>query len=288
VTAAQLFRYAEAYCLIPYVTPDGEREVIWNSRDGYAPFTITSRTGEPAALETLWNGEPFAPLHVPAVGDRIFVDLTEARARVFAARRVERVQARERAGEFAGLPPLDVIFPTREAAVESAFLDIYKPGVPDILVVTAGYLDQLQGERAAAAAAEPPARLNPKYAEFLAWLETLPAAVRDLALKYPAVNEHAAGEHDNLLCYRSNKNPLYHYTIRSYDDDKPRGVVTVTLIHGSDSTLPGVATFGQDPAQLLPCGCGRWEWPTAAQRDAAYKRMLDVHGRKRRRTSKKD
>lgn len=151
MTGAQLFRYAEAYCLIPFVSATGEREVIWNSRDGYAPLTITSRTGEPAAIETLLDSEPlalpFAPLHVPAVGDRIFVDLTEARARMFAARRVERVQARERAGELDGLSPLDVVFPTREAAVESAFLDIYKPGVPDILVVTAGYLDQLQAER---------------------------------------------------------------------------------------------------------------------------------------------
>jgi hypothetical protein len=153
VTGAQLFRYAEAYCLIPYVTPDGEREVIWNSRDGGSPARVISLSGVPATFTGDTGDVTFAPLHVPAVGDRIFVDLTEARARVLAARRVERVQARERAGELDGLPPLDVVFPTREAAVESAFLDIYKPGVPDILVVTAGYLDQLQGERAAAATA---------------------------------------------------------------------------------------------------------------------------------------
>jgi hypothetical protein len=276
VTGAQLFRYLEAYMLIPYVVrATGEREVIWNSRDGYTPSSVRSRSGEPAEPSDEYS--VFAPLHVPAVGDRIFVDITEARARVLAAERVERFERLlDAGGALYGLPRLDQMFPTREAAVESAFADIYKPGVPDILVA------------AAAAAAEPPARLNPKYAEFLAWLETLPAIVREVALKYPAVNEHAAGEHDNLLCYRSNKNPLYHYTIRSYDDDKPRGVVTVTLIHGSDSTLPGVATFGQDAAQLLPCGCGRWEWPTAAQRDAAHKRMLDMQLRERRRMSKKD
>lgn len=138
--------------LIPYVVrATGEREVIWNSRDGYTPSSVTSRSGELAEPSDEYS--TYAPLHVPAVGDRIFVDLTEARARVFAARRVERVQARERAGELDGLPPLHDLFPTREAAVESAFRDIYKPGVPDILVVTAGYLDHLQGERAAAATA---------------------------------------------------------------------------------------------------------------------------------------
>jgi hypothetical protein len=36
---------------------------------------------------------------------------------------------------------------------------------------------------------------------------------------------------------------------------------TVRLVHGMDSTGPGLVTYGQDPRQLVTCDCGRFEGP---------------------------
>lgn len=49
--------------------------------------------------------------------------------------------------------------------------------------------------------------------------------------------------------------------------------MTLTLVHGSDSYLPGVATFGQPPEQLTPCGCGKWRQPTREQVAAMHERL---------------
>jgi hypothetical protein len=141
-------QHVEAYCLMTYASEDGsEREVLWNSRDGVTPFVIYSPSTGTEMMHVQWQFDRFAPEHVPAVGDRIFVDLTEARARVLAARRVEiweqtdpeRLQAR---------------FESREAAIQSVFEGIYAPGTPDILIVTAGYLEHLIREREGRGAVE--------------------------------------------------------------------------------------------------------------------------------------
>ncbi len=104
--------------------------------------------------------------------------------------------------------------------------------------------------------------------EYEARLATIPPEVRKVALAYPMFRFDADGVPiaDQLRCYRSKQNPRFHYTIASYDYSKAPGVpVMVTLVHGSDSTLPGVGTFGQDPAQLVPCDCGDWRPPTPEQ-----------------------
>ena len=71
------FEYAEAYALMTYSAEqmEDESEVIWNSRDGVTPFVITLRSGK-TATQTRWNDDVRSPGHKPAVGDRIFVDLT--------------------------------------------------------------------------------------------------------------------------------------------------------------------------------------------------------------------
>lgn len=79
-------------------------------------------------------------------------------------------------------------------------------------------------------------------------------AARAVARRYPP-----------WRCYRSMENPHYHYAIASYDHDQETGGITLLLVHGSDSTLPGVKTFGQAWSQLLPCNCGKWEMPTPEQ-----------------------
>lgn len=73
-------------------------------------------------------------------------------------------------------------------------------------------------------------------------------------------------------CYRSTENPRFHYVIISVNESGK-----VTLGHGADSTLPGVATFGQSPEQLIVCNCGQWKIPTVEQATATRERMDAMH-----------
>lgn len=136
--------HPEAFRLMEYVSEDDtEREVLWNSRDGVTPFIISSPTSGVELIHKNWKADRYAPNHVPKVGDRIFVDLTLQRARVFAARQVEQMladpdpQRRQR---------LEERYASREEAVEhktNEMLAYGGGGAPDVLIVTAGYLDEL-------------------------------------------------------------------------------------------------------------------------------------------------
>ena len=121
-------QHAEAFALMVYTDQTtGEEELLWNSRDGITPFCITSRAGN-EARHTHWRRDEPAPLHVPAVGDRVFVDLTLARAREHRRAWVEKHWAR--------WPQLAEDFETQEAAVaQLAELDMREPGSPDLVVV---------------------------------------------------------------------------------------------------------------------------------------------------------
>jgi len=143
-------KHSLAYCFVTYVSEDGQRESLWNSRDGAVPIEIPSMSGdlmvveaEPARLQP-----DYRPQHTPEVGDRIFVDLTEQRARILASERIDRWEQHER-GPLGGLglPTLQDMFGSREAAVESAFEEFFEPDSPDILVVTRGYLNELEHSR---------------------------------------------------------------------------------------------------------------------------------------------
>lgn len=81
--------------------------------------------------------------------------------------------------------------------------------------------------------------------ELETWLAGRPSAIRRMAERWPP-----------WTCYRSTAHPRMHYIIMSYGDDG-----TMRLVHGMDSTLPGFTTFGQDPAQLVACGCGQFAGP---------------------------
>ncbi len=85
---------------------------------------------------------------------------------------------------------------------------------------------------------------NEARRELEAWLVGRPQAIREMAEKWPP-----------WTCYRSTLGP-YHYIIMSYGDDG-----TVRLVHGMDSTGPGLVTYGQDPRQLVTCDCGRFVGP---------------------------
>lgn len=100
-------------------------------------------------------------------------------------------------------------------------------------------------------------------AKLAAWIEDMPPEIAAVARAYPMTT-----------CYRSSEDPKWHYVIQGYDQDKEGGAITVTLVHGSDSTLPGVCTFGQAIEQLIKCDCGKWEGPTVMQTKATHARMM--------------
>lgn len=73
--------HPEAFHLLYYRADNNpaQHEMVWNSRDGAVPLVIPLRAGGTASHVTD-TSDVYAPHHRPAVGDRIFVDLTEERA----------------------------------------------------------------------------------------------------------------------------------------------------------------------------------------------------------------
>lgn len=111
-----------------------------------------------------------------------------------------------------------------------------------------------------------------------AWIAQRPPRVQAVARRYPGFRG------GKLVCYRSTQNPRFHYTIYSIGEpEDPDAPCTLTLIHGADSTLPGVSTFGQPPEQLIECGCGHWEWPTAEQRASTHAYMMRMRNERNER-----
>lgn len=144
------YTFGEAFALMRYrdkVT--GAIEVIWNSRDGITPMFVSSRAGNESS-HVEWDRDVCAPDHVPSVGDRIFVTMTEARARELATETVEkrwdvplRVNGSRMRDHFA----------SKEEAIATLADDWVKDwggGAPDIIVVTEE--NRLQFVRAAGAA----------------------------------------------------------------------------------------------------------------------------------------
>jgi hypothetical protein len=101
------------------------------------------------------------------------------------------------------------------------------------------------------------------------WVASRPENVRVWAEKLPP------------CCYRHAGQPSGHYWLYSFDvgqDD----TVTVKLVHGSDSFMPGFAVFGVDPADLIPCNCSGWLEGTPMQAEDSTKKadaMIEKHGR---------
>lgn len=113
--------HVEAFCLMQYRSDHGtESEAIWNSRDGVTPFIITLRSGK-QATHVNWNLDIRLPDYRPAIGDRIFVDLTRERAFELAAERVEGWWDHP---EY----PMRGRYPTKEAAAESLAEGYYGDG----------------------------------------------------------------------------------------------------------------------------------------------------------------
>jgi hypothetical protein len=114
------YQHAEAYCLMTYRSDDGtEEEIIWNSRDGVTPFVISLRSGK-TAQHVDWHRDRRAPDHQPRPGDRMFVDLTEERARELAKR--NRRQWRRQS--YRDVP-----------SIGSLVREYMRPGAPDLIEV---------------------------------------------------------------------------------------------------------------------------------------------------------
>lgn len=74
-------RHAEAFHVMTYSNNELTIvETLWNSRDGVTPFSIIARDKAVPLLHTRWDRDIYAPNLIPAIGDRVFVDLTIERA----------------------------------------------------------------------------------------------------------------------------------------------------------------------------------------------------------------
>lgn len=73
-------QWAEAFCLMEYVSSDGrEVEFVWNSRDGIAPYIIQSRLGTDLFHVRRYL-DRYVPDFRPQPGARIIVDCSRERA----------------------------------------------------------------------------------------------------------------------------------------------------------------------------------------------------------------
>lgn len=122
--------HKEAFCLMQYQDELGNVEVVWNSRDGVTPFIITTRQGRDAK-HVRWEEDRYAPDHKPVPGDRIFVTLTEKRARERATAMVERFWIAE------SMAARYVDRDEAIAEIAKGYLEYGGGGAPDIIVVEA-------------------------------------------------------------------------------------------------------------------------------------------------------
>lgn len=85
-------QHAEAFCLMWYACECGHRERVWNSRDGVTAFGFQCPSCKAPQLKHInWNLDQYAPDHVPAPGQRIWIDMTRDRALEIARRTVDQV-----------------------------------------------------------------------------------------------------------------------------------------------------------------------------------------------------
>lgn len=98
-------------------------------------------------------------------------------------------------------------------------------------------------------------------AEWDKWLNERPEAIHELARDFPPNQCLTMGGRG-------------HYTPISYGEEFGGGV-SMTLAHGDDSFMPGVAVFGIRRDHVRVCGCGKWEWPSK-ESVAKTKRHVDA------------
>ena len=113
--------------------PDAAIEWIWNSREGVTPFYVSSRTNDGPDLQHInWQDDILALQYVPNIGQRVFIDLTEEKAREYVQARVDREWDKD--GEWS----MQKQYESKDKAFESLFahaMESVERGGPDIIVV---------------------------------------------------------------------------------------------------------------------------------------------------------
>jgi hypothetical protein len=134
--------HADAFCFIDYKHPEtGEVETVYNASTRRAMPTWPEReTGDTMVLVP--GSRRFAPEHVPSLGDRVMVQMTDATARIESQRMAAGAYDRF------GVDRMIELFGTPEAAVADAFKHIMKHSSEPV-VANSAVIEQLQAQREA-------------------------------------------------------------------------------------------------------------------------------------------
>jgi hypothetical protein len=133
-TTSARYNHAEAFALMTYQAEDGEREVIWNSRDGVTPFVIMLRSGK-EARHVNWSADRRVLDYDPQPGERVFTDLTKERWRSGWFRNAERYWADQ--GETGALARQR--WRSARAMAHDLMRDRpWQPGLPDLIEIGPG------------------------------------------------------------------------------------------------------------------------------------------------------
>lgn len=76
----QKHNHAEAFKLMQYRCEKcGKFEVLWNSRDGVTPLIISCRQKncKGGMQHVNWQSDIYMPNHIPASGQRVFIDMPD-------------------------------------------------------------------------------------------------------------------------------------------------------------------------------------------------------------------
>ena len=140
------YLHGEAFALMKYATKDGAVvETLWNSRDGVTPFILHSVDGKHELSHVDWQGDRCAPSYVPAIGSRMFVDLTKERMLEFKREFVELYWDAEGEYKLKDHPELGPL--GKEGTAIRLAYDEWQDGQPDVAEVTQEVLDDLRRVR---------------------------------------------------------------------------------------------------------------------------------------------
>lgn len=135
------YPHAEAFRLMEYAGDNGLLERIWNSRNGVTPFCVSTRDGKGMMQHSPSHWEETKPQYRPAVGSRIFVDVTPEDAIAHA----EHLVAQAWNDPDATVVPLREIYVSREAAVRAIALQTYEAGIPPRCVTVTEEMARARG-----------------------------------------------------------------------------------------------------------------------------------------------
>ena len=125
------YLHKEAFCLMLYVCQEcGHKELLWNSRDGVTPFSLTCvKCLVPCkAYHKHWEQDRRLPDFKPEDGMRIFVDLTPERARHHAEEVVAKYWEADNR-------PMSADYSDKQTAIKLVMEGMMQnKGAPDIII----------------------------------------------------------------------------------------------------------------------------------------------------------